>query len=105
VWLFAGLSTKALRELKRDGTVQAWGQKTLRAIKLEKLRANMGQSEPKERGFKQGFKELQGARPERIKIEKRSNEGCVSPAEHTTHLPRFLSACLSILSFLTVAPS
>jgi hypothetical protein len=59
-WLFASLSTKALRELKRDGTVQAWGQKTLREIKL---RANMGQWEPKERGFKQGFEELQGASP------------------------------------------
>jgi hypothetical protein len=32
---FASLSTEALRELKRDGTVQAWGQKTLRAIKLK----------------------------------------------------------------------
>jgi hypothetical protein len=29
----ASLSTQALRELKRDGTVQAWGQKTLKAIK------------------------------------------------------------------------
>jgi hypothetical protein len=29
------LSTEALRELKRDGRVQAWGQKTLRAIKLK----------------------------------------------------------------------
>jgi hypothetical protein len=33
--LFASLSTKALRELKRDETVQAWGQKTLKAIKLK----------------------------------------------------------------------
>jgi hypothetical protein len=31
----ASLSTKVLREQKRDGTVQAWGQKTLRAIKLK----------------------------------------------------------------------
>jgi hypothetical protein len=31
----ASLSTKALRKLKRDGTVPAWGQKTLRAIKLK----------------------------------------------------------------------
>jgi hypothetical protein len=29
----------------------------------DKLRANMGQREPKERGFKQDFKELQGVRP------------------------------------------
>jgi hypothetical protein len=29
------LSTKALRELKRDETVQTWGQKTLKAIKLK----------------------------------------------------------------------
>jgi hypothetical protein len=34
------------------------GQKTLRTIKL-KIRANMGQCEPKERGFK----ELRGVRP------------------------------------------
>jgi hypothetical protein len=27
-----------------------------------KLKANMGQCKPKERGFKQGFKELQGER-------------------------------------------
>jgi hypothetical protein len=48
VQLFTSLSTKALRELKRDETVQAWGQKTLRAIKLkDKLRASMGQCEPK----------------------------------------------------------
>jgi hypothetical protein len=31
----ASLSTEALRKLKGDGTVQAWGQKTLRAIKLK----------------------------------------------------------------------
>jgi hypothetical protein len=30
----ASLSTEALRKLKRNGTVQAWGQKTLRTIKL-----------------------------------------------------------------------
>jgi hypothetical protein len=43
--------------------MQAWGQKTLtvRAVKL-KIRVNMGQSEPKERSFKQGFKELEGVR-------------------------------------------
>jgi hypothetical protein len=35
VQLFANLSTKALRQLKRNGTVQAWGKKTLRAIKLK----------------------------------------------------------------------
>jgi hypothetical protein len=29
----------------------------------DKLRANMGQCQPKERGLKQGFKELQGAKP------------------------------------------
>jgi hypothetical protein len=28
-------STEALGELKRDGRVQAWGQKTLRAIELK----------------------------------------------------------------------
>jgi hypothetical protein len=33
--LFASLSTQALRKLKRDGTVQGWGQKTLRATKLK----------------------------------------------------------------------
>jgi hypothetical protein len=33
------LSTETLRKLKRDGTVQAWRQETLRAIKL-KIRAN-----------------------------------------------------------------
>jgi hypothetical protein len=49
------LNTEALRELKRDETVQAWTQKT--------LRANMGQCKPKEKGFKQGFKELQEVRP------------------------------------------
>jgi hypothetical protein len=31
----AGLSTKALRKVKRDGTVQARGQKSLRTIKLK----------------------------------------------------------------------
>jgi hypothetical protein len=31
----AHLSTEALRKLKRDGTMKAWGQKTLRAIRLE----------------------------------------------------------------------
>jgi hypothetical protein len=31
----ASLSTEALRKLKRDGTVQAWGQKTLGEIKLK----------------------------------------------------------------------
>jgi hypothetical protein len=36
------LSTKALREQRTDETGQAWGQKTLRAIKL-KIRVNMGQ--------------------------------------------------------------
>jgi hypothetical protein len=35
VRLFARLSTEALRKLKRDGTVQVWGQKTSRAIKLK----------------------------------------------------------------------
>jgi hypothetical protein len=50
----------------------------------------MGQCEPKERGLKQGFEELQGERPKRIKMEKRSNEGCVSPTELTEHLtPNF----------------
>jgi hypothetical protein len=33
--LFASLNTKAFRELKRDGTEQAWGKKTLRAIQLK----------------------------------------------------------------------
>jgi hypothetical protein len=31
--------------------------------KKEKLRENIGQCESKERGFKQGFKELPGVRP------------------------------------------
>jgi hypothetical protein len=31
----------------------------------------MGQCKPKERGFKQSFEDLQGARPQRIKIEKK----------------------------------
>jgi hypothetical protein len=31
----AHLSTEALRKLKKDGTVKAWGQKTLRAINLK----------------------------------------------------------------------
>jgi hypothetical protein len=57
-WLLASLSTEALREQKRDVTVQAWGQKTLRATKL-KIRASKGQCEPKEKGFK----ELQEERP------------------------------------------
>jgi hypothetical protein len=56
----------------------------------------VGQWELKERGFKQGFKELQGVRPERIKIGKRSNKGCESSAERTTHLTA-ISVCLSIL--------
>jgi hypothetical protein len=56
----ASLTTEALRKLKRDGTVQAWGQKTLRVIKQ---RENMGQCKSKERGFKQGFKEQQGVSP------------------------------------------
>jgi hypothetical protein len=65
------LSTEALRAKER-WAVQAWGQKSLRAIKLkDKLRVNMGQCEPKERDFKQGFKELQEARPETIKIKKK----------------------------------
>jgi ribosomal protein S25 len=34
-WLFASLSTKALRELKREGIVQAWGEKTSKSIKLK----------------------------------------------------------------------
>jgi hypothetical protein len=34
------------------------GTKTLRDYAKEQLRENMGQSEPKERDFKQGFKEL-----------------------------------------------
>jgi hypothetical protein len=46
----------------------------------------MGQWESKERGFKQGFKELQGVRPLRIKIEKRSNKGWAFPPKHPTHL-------------------
>jgi hypothetical protein len=62
--------TEALRALQGDGTVQAWGQKTLRATKL-KVRASTGQCEPKERGLKQGFEELQGVRPKRINIEKK----------------------------------
>jgi hypothetical protein len=33
--LFVSLSTEAKIKLKRDGTVQAKGQKTLRAIKLK----------------------------------------------------------------------
>jgi hypothetical protein len=32
---FISLSTKALREQKRDETTQAWRQKTLRMIKLK----------------------------------------------------------------------
>jgi hypothetical protein len=55
VQLFANLSTKALTELQRNETGQAWGQKTLRAIKL----ANMRQCKPKEGDFK----ELQGVSP------------------------------------------
>jgi hypothetical protein len=43
-------------------TLRLWA-KTLRDYVKEKLRANMGQSKSKERGFKQGFKELQGVRP------------------------------------------
>jgi hypothetical protein len=35
VQMFASLSIETLRELNRDGTEQDWGQKTLRAIKLE----------------------------------------------------------------------
>jgi hypothetical protein len=43
----ASLSTEALRKLKGDGTVQAWGQKTLRARGLDfehmiKARAHKG---------------------------------------------------------------
>jgi hypothetical protein len=51
-------NTEALRELKSDETVQAWGAKDFKSNQAkDKLRANMGQCQPKERGFKQGFKE------------------------------------------------
>jgi hypothetical protein len=33
--LLASLTTEAVRKLKKDGTMQAWGQKTLRTIKLK----------------------------------------------------------------------
>jgi hypothetical protein len=52
--LFASLSTKALRKLKRQCKS---GAKTLRDYAKEQLRGNMGQSETQERGFKQDFKE------------------------------------------------
>jgi hypothetical protein len=42
------LSTEVLRELKRDGTVQAWGQKTLKAIKLKRRYSKHGTSLRKE---------------------------------------------------------
>jgi hypothetical protein len=54
VWLlFASLSTKALRKLKREHG----GKDFKRDYAKEQLRENIGQSESKERGFKQGFKE------------------------------------------------
>jgi hypothetical protein len=57
--LFASLSTKALRKLKRDGTVQAWEQKTFKKdYAKEQLRENMGQSESKERDFKEQKRRL-----------------------------------------------
>jgi hypothetical protein len=62
-WLFASLSTKALRELKRDGTVQAWGEKDFKSNwakgKLPLAYLFRGQGKPKEKGFK----ELQGVKP------------------------------------------
>jgi hypothetical protein len=46
-----------LRELKRDQTVQAWGKRLSEQLSYkDKLRANMWQWEPKERGFKQVLK-------------------------------------------------
>jgi hypothetical protein len=53
--LFASLSTKALRKLKRQ---YKSGAKTLRDYAKEQPRENMGQSKSKERGFKQGFKDF-----------------------------------------------
>jgi hypothetical protein len=56
----------------------------------------MGQCEPRERGVKNYFKELQGVRHLRIKIKKGINESCVSPAKLNEPNPKFLSAvCLS----------
>jgi hypothetical protein len=37
-----------------------------------------------------------GIKKKRIKIEKRSNECFVSPTEHNTPDPNFLSVCLSV---------
>jgi hypothetical protein len=53
--LFASLSTEALRKLKRQCKS---GGKDFEDYAKEQLKENMGQSESKESGFKQGFKEL-----------------------------------------------
>jgi hypothetical protein len=62
VGLFADLSTGFKRAKERWDSASL-GAKDFKSNSVkDKLRANMGQWEPKERGFKQGFKELQGVR-------------------------------------------
>jgi hypothetical protein len=108
--LFVSLSTEALRKLKRDGTVQAWGQKTLRAIKLKStweqtwdsasLRKEVLSKVLKKTSEARFYRT---ARSKALKNKDReSNEGCASPPEHPTHLTP-LSFCLSILCLFWIS--
>jgi hypothetical protein len=63
----------------------------------------MGQNESQERGFKEGFKELQGVRPKRIKNrEKKQLELGVSTRAPNTPDPTFCLSC--VFSESPVAP-
>jgi regulator of RNase E activity RraB len=57
--LLASLRAKILRKVKREhGTVQVWGKYFKRDNAKEKLRENMGQSESKERDYKEQKRRL-----------------------------------------------
>jgi hypothetical protein len=62
--LFAGLSTETLRKLKKNiGQCKSLGKDSKRDYAKEKLRENMGQSECKERDFKEQKRNTLEARP------------------------------------------
>jgi hypothetical protein len=98
--LFASLSTEALRELNRDGTVQAWGQKTFRAIKLKiSWEQTWDSASLRKEDLSKVLKNFKEQGLKESRQRKRNNEGCESPVECTTHLtPNFFLSVYPIFS-------
>jgi hypothetical protein len=93
---FQVCSAEALRELKRDGKMQAWGQKTLRAIKVKiSWEQTLDSVSLRKEVLKQGFKELQ--RSKALRNHDREKEAisvvCLQPS--VQHTWSQFSVCLS----------